>query len=202
LNFFKNIFKKNNQFNKTSSTIKDEKSSFMPKIETPTDNRFVQNFIKNGGKFLYSENENEVNKNITLIIEENSWKKSNLISLDKNISNRFRLDYSFSKDSKDETICLISTCEYLIADDGSILISSNQVAEKKLDELPEDIIILAKTDQLINNISEGLSGIKNNSKSIPSNITNLKHFKDCNDKDFLSYGSSSKNLYLILLENQ
>jgi hypothetical protein len=202
LNFFKNIFKKNNQFNKTSSSNKDEKSSFMPKIETPTDNRFVQNFIKNGGKFLYSENENEVNKNITLIIEENSWKKSNLISLDKNISTRFRLDYSFSKDSKDETICLISTCEYLIADDGSILVSSNQVAEKKLDELPGDIIILAKTDQLINNISEGLSGIKNNSKSIPSNITNLKHFKDCNDKDFLSYGSSSKNLYLILLENQ
>ncbi|MDB4059002.1 lactate utilization protein B/C [bacterium] len=202
MNFFKNIFKKNNQFNKTSSSNKDEKSSFMPKIETPTDNRFVQNFIKNGGKFLYSENENEVNKNITLIIEENSWKKSNLISLDKNISKRFRLDYSFSKDSKDETICLISTCEYLIADDGSILVSSNQVAEKKLDELPGDIIILAKTDQLINNISEGLSGIKNNSKSIPSNITNLKHFKDCNDKDFLSYGSSSKNLYLILLENQ
>ena len=202
MNFFKNIFKKTNQFDKTSSSNKDEKSSFMPKIETPTDNRFVQNFIKNGGKFLYSENENEVNKNITLIIEENSWKKSNLISLDKNISKRFRLDYYFSQDWKDETICLISTCEYLIADDGSILISSNQVAEKKLDELPGDIIILAKTDQLINNISEGLSGIKNNSKSIPSNITNLKHFKDCNDKDFLSYGSSSKNLYLILLENQ
>ena len=91
--------------------------------------------------------------------------------------------------------------EIVIADDGSILISSNQVAEKKLDELPGDIIILAKTDQLINNISEGLSGIKNNSKSIPSNITNLKHFKDCNDKDFLSYGSSSKNLYLLLLED-
>ena len=174
----------------------------MPKIETPTDNRFVQNFIKNGGKFLYSENENEVNKNIALIIEENGWKKSSLFSLDKEISKKFKLDYSFSKNSKDETKSLITTCEYLIADDGSILISSNQVAEKKLNELPENIIILAKTDQLINNISEGLSGIKNSGASIPSNITNLKHFKDCNDKDFLSYGSSSKNLYLILLENQ
>ncbi len=202
MNFFKNIFKKNKPTNKTSSSNKDEKSSFMPKIETPTDNRFVQNFIKNGGKFLYSENENEVNKNIALIIEENGWKKSSLFSLDKEISKRFKLDYSFSKNFKDETTCLISTCEYLIADDGSILISSNQVAEKKLNELPENIIILAKTDQLINNISEGLSGIKNSGASIPSNITNLKHFKDCNDKDFLSYGSSSKNLYLILLENQ
>ena len=202
MNFFKNIFKKNKPTNKTSSSNKDEKSSFMPKIETPTDNRFVQNFIKNGGKFLYSENENEVNKNIALIIEENGWKKSSLFSLDKEISKKFKLDYSFSKNSKDETTWLISTCEYLIADDGSILISSNQVAEKKLNELPENIIILAKTDQLINNISEGLSGIKNSGTSIPSNITNLKHFKDCNDKDFLSYGSSSKNLYLILLENQ
>ena len=174
----------------------------MPKTQTPTDNRFVINFIKNGGKFLYSENENEVNKNLALIIKENTWKKSNLITLDKNLSNRFRLDYSFSSDSKDQKLCLISTCEYLIADDGSILISSNQVAEKKLNELPNDIIILAKTQQLINNISEGLTGIKNNGKSIPNNITNLKHFKDCNDKDFLSYGSSSKNLYLILLENQ
>lgn len=202
MNFFKNIFKKNKPTNKTSSSNKDEKSSFMPKIETPTDNRFVQNFIKNGGKFLYSENENEVNKNIALIIEENGWKESSLFSLDKKILKKFKLDYSFSKNSKDETTCLISTCEYLIADDGSILISSNQVAEKKLNELPENIIILAKTDQLINNISEGLSGIKNSGTSIPSNITNLKHFKDCNDKDFLSYGSSSKNLYLILLENQ
>ena len=111
----------------------------MPKIETPTDNRFVQNFIKNGGKFLYSENENEVNKNIALIIEENGWKKSSLFSLDKEISKKFKLDYSFSKNSKDETTCLISTCEYLIADDGSILISSNQVAEKKLNEFIDQI---------------------------------------------------------------
>ena len=155
MNFFKNIFKINKQTNKTSSSGKDEKSSFMPKTETPTDNRFVQNFIKNGGKFLYSENENEVNKNLALIIEENSWGKSSLFSLDKEILNRFNLDYSFSENSNDETMCLISTCEYLIADDGSILISSNQVAEKKLSELPDDIIILAKTDQLINNISEG-----------------------------------------------
>jgi hypothetical protein len=47
-----------------------------------------------------------------------------------------------------------------------------------------------------------VKSIQRNGTSIPSNITNLKHFKDCNDKDFLSYGSSSKNLYLILLENQ
>ena len=202
MSFFKNIFKKSTKPVNSSSDNKDEESDFMPKVETPTDNRFVQNFIDNGGKFLYSVDKDELNKNIALILEENRWKKSNLICIDKTISKKFLLDYSFSKNINKNSICLLSTCEYLIADDGSILISSNQVTEKKLSELPDDIIILAKTDQLINNISDGLTGIKNSGKSIPSNITNLKHFKDCNDKDFLSYGSSSKNLYLILLENQ
>ena len=39
------------------------------------------------------------------------------------------------------------------------------------------------------------------SKYIPTNITTIKNFNVIKgDKDFLSYGTSSKNLYLILLE--
>ena len=69
----------------------------MPKSETPTDNRFVHNFIKNGGKFLYSVDQDEVSKNIALILEENSWEKSQLICIDKTITKGFKLEYSFSK---------------------------------------------------------------------------------------------------------
>ncbi len=55
--------------------------------------------------------------------------------------------------------------------------------------------------KLKNTISEGLSEIKSKSKSIPTNITTIKNFDMIKeDKDFLSYGTSSKNLYLILLE--
>jgi len=90
LSFFKNIFKKSTTPVNSSSDNKDEESDFMPKSKTPTDNRFVQNFIDNGGKFLYSVNEDEVNKNIALILEENSWEKSNLICIDKTISKKLR----------------------------------------------------------------------------------------------------------------
>ena len=201
MEFFKNIFKK--KIKKTSLSDTDtEKSNFMPEVKKPTDDRFVNNFINNGGKFLYSETLNEAKKNLKLIFIENSWDESNILCLDNNIKTHFDLNYSFNKVYTDNVNCLISSCEFLIGDDGSILISSNQVAETKLIDLPDDIIILAKTDQLINSISEGLTGIKNKSEDIPSNITNLKHFKKCTDKDFLSYGSSSKNLYLILIENQ
>jgi len=97
---------------------------------------------------------------------------------------------------------LFTTCESLIANDGSLLISSNQIAEKKLIELPENFIVFATTSQLVNTISEGLQGIKAQSrKKIPSNITTIKHFKANDTNDFLSYGSSTKNLYLLLLED-
>ena len=172
MSFFKNIFKKSTRSANSSGDGQNEESDFMPKSETPTDNRFVHNFINNGGKFLYSVDQDEVSKNIALILEENSWEKSQLICIDKTITKGFKLEYSFSKKIKEDSICLISTCEYLIADDGSILISSNQVAEKKLSELPNDIIILAKTDQLINNISEGLTGIKNGTMASRKIITN------------------------------
>ena len=38
-------------------------------------------------------------------------------------------------------------------------------------------------------------------QKIPTNITTIKHFKSSDEKDFLSYGSSAKNLYLLLLED-
>ncbi len=100
----------------------------------------------------------------------------------------------------------LTTCENLIADDGSLLISSNQIAEKKLIEFPENFIVFATTSQITGSIGEGLRGIKNNStKKIPTNITTIKHFKTLEGKekenDFMSYGSNSKNLYLLLLED-
>jgi hypothetical protein len=89
----------------------------------------------------------------------------------------------------------------LIASDGSILISSNQINEKKISEFPENFIIFSDTKKFSNSISEGLSEIKLSGKEIPTNITTIKNFNDeGKDKNFLSYGTSSKNLYLILLE--
>ena len=94
----------------------------------------------------------------------------------------------------------MTDCENLIADDGSILISSNQIEEKNLSDFPNNLIILSETTKFKNSIGEGLAEIKSKSKKIPSNITTIKNFQISQEKDFLSYGTSAKNLYLILLE--
>ena len=89
-----------------------------------------------------------------------------------------------------------------MAKNGSILLSSNQIKEKKLSELPFNFVVFATTSQLVDTISEGLRIIKTrNPNQIPTNITTIQDFETDKEKDFMSYGSSTKNLYLLLLED-
>lgn len=180
----------------------EERSKYMPDIKLPIDERFTINFKANGGKFLYCEDIDEVNDNLKLIITENDWKDANVMLLDNRLVEKFKSHKLKINNRANDCAYFLSTCEYLISNDGSLLISSHQIAEKKLKDLPQNFIIFATTSQFVETISEGLRGIKNkNREKIPSNITTIKHFKACDDKDFLSYGSSSKNLYLLLLED-
>ncbi|MBU2930180.1 LUD domain-containing protein [Winogradskyella psychrotolerans] len=179
-----------------------ERGKYMPEVKLPVDERFTINFKGNGGKFLYCENLEEVKESFNAILDENNWHDDKVFLIDQRLTELFK-DFNLNSTTKlSESAYFLSTCEYLISDDGSLLISSNQIAEKKLIELPDHFIIYATTSQFVETIGEGLKGIKAKSqKKIPTNITTIKHFKTADDKDFLSYGSSSKNLYLLLLED-
>lgn len=180
----------------------EERSKYMPEIELPIDERFTINFKANGGKFLYCENQAEVNQNFLNIIQENEWQDAKSMILDERLTEKYATFNLKPTSVASEAEYFFTTCEYLIANDGSLLISSNQIAEKKLKDLPSNFVIFATTSQFVETISEGLRGIKDkNRERIPSNITTIKHFKAGDDGDFLSYGSSTKNLYLLLLED-
>ena len=184
MSVFRKIFGSNSDKSK-SELEKKEQRRFLPDEDSPIDEKFTINFNNNGGKFLYSETNDEIQNNLNKIIKE-----------------KFK-GFNFDTTTKiEEADFLFTTCEYLIASDGSLLISSNQIAEKKLAELPKDFVVFATTSQFVETISAGLQGIKaQNKKNIPSNITTIKHFKVEETTNFLSYGSSSKNLYLLLLED-
>ncbi|MUU79497.1 LUD domain-containing protein [Winogradskyella endarachnes] len=201
MSLFRKIFGKKSE--QTEEDIPNqERGKYMPEVKLPADERFTINFKANGGKFLYCENLEEVKESFNAILDENNWHNDKVFLIDKRLTELFK-DFNLNSSSKlSESTYFLSTCEYLISDDGSLLISSNQIAEKKLIELPDHFIIYATTSQFVETIGEGLKGIKAKSKAaIPTNITTIKHFKTADDKDFLTYGSSSKNLYLLLLED-
>jgi len=187
---------------KSEQKLKEsEHSKYFPEEKLPIDEKFTYNFNKNGGKFLYCEDWDEVREAFDNILVENDWYEKDVLCMDESLKKRFD-GYNLNFVMKEHAKFMLSKCEALVANNGSILLSSNQIKEKKLPELPFNVVIFATTSQLIENISEGMRVIKSRSKSfIPSNITTIQDFECDKEKDFMSYGSSTKNLYLLLLED-
>ena len=167
----------------------------------PVDEKFTYNFKKNGGKFLYCETESELKDHFEHILEENDWYEGEALCYEtdlKSLLDENKISYVHTKNPS----FLLANCENLIADEGSILFSSKQIKQHKPNELPTNIVIIATTSQIIETKSDGLSVIKKKYiKDYPTNITTIKYFKKAVDEDFTQYGSSAKNLYLLLLED-
>jgi L-lactate utilization protein LutB len=201
MNLFRKIFSAKSKEEKKIPE-EEERDKYLPKKELPVDELFTVNFNQNGGKFLYSESLEEAQEFLQKILEENNWKDKKALILNSKLKQKFKnFEWQTTKNINDGYF-LFTTCEYLIANDGSLLISSNQIAEKKLKELPKNFIVFASTSQIVQTIGQGLQGIKvKNKKKIPSNITTIKHFKIDDEANFMNYGSSTKNLYLLLLED-
>ncbi len=202
-NFFKSFFR--NKKNEDETKEKDLDYKYLPKKDEYIEERFTKNFSENGGKFLYASTREECNDFFQKILDENNWNKKTILCFKKNLINDFfdDIDFETNKTNLNSNL-LITGCEFLVAKDGSILVSAHQIKSYKIKDIPVNIIVLAKTSQLSETVSKGLEGIRiKYSNNLPSNITSIKNF-NCEENEklnFLTYGTSSKNLYLILLED-
>src|SRR5690606_4035423 len=153
------------------------------------------------GKFLYCENITELEENFISILQENDWFEIEALTFEKELQ-RFLIDNKLSYKNPTNPLFLLCSCESLIAQEGSVLFSSKQLSHYKPNELPLNIIVIAKTSQITRSKSDGLQNIKSKYVGeIPTNITTMKYFKESTNDDFLQYGIQAKNLYLLLLED-
>ena len=179
----------------------DVKSPYSPDTTLPIDEQFTFNFKENGGKFIYCENLDEIAENFENILAENDWFESNAQCYDNRLLYLLD-DNKLTYNNTTPPVFFLSSCENLIADEGSILFSSNQLKHFKPNELPTNMIVFATTSQIVNSKSDGMRRIKStHEKNYPSNITAIKYFEEVKEQDFLHYGSCHKNLYLLLLED-
>lgn len=204
MSIFKKLFNKSSD-SESSQNSDGERSKYMPEEKLPLDERFIHNFTTQGGRFLYSLDENEVQANFEDILVEHDFYETQVLCNDDNLKARFdNFNLKFSNND-DDCSFFLTTCEYIIADNGAILFSSNQLKEKKPAYFPDTMIVLATASQIVESIGEGLRGIKYRSKSnIPTNITTLKNFQEPTvqeKKDLMNYGVPTKRVYLILLED-
>lgn len=167
----------------------------------PLEIKFAKHFSGAAGKFFFCESTDEFKSTILEMFKSNEWK------------NPFYSDASFldtindilpkKSVSIDNCDCFFTTCEFLIAIEGSIMITAKHMSGKRLSELPKDFVVIAKISQIVDEIGDGLRGIKDRySNNLPSKITTLKgpnrHLKQTDSK----IGSHDpKEIYLVLLDD-
>jgi L-lactate utilization protein LutC len=195
MSFFRKVFK----ISKESS---NDKLAKQQEVHLSLDDSFVHYFLEKGGKFLYCTKKEEIAIHLENIIKENNWQELVCLDLKLNVYTK-KLDINL-KDDINYSAPFFTSCEHLIADNGDVLFSSNQLRSKKITSLSEHFIVYATTSQLVKNTGEGLTGIKTNFRgNIPTNISAVKNYSlPKKDDNFLNYGNSNtKNLYLLLFED-
>lgn len=195
MNFFQNIL--NNFFGKNEESQERNKGilEYGDQLKnTDLDYKFAQLFTLSGGIFNYCVDEAEALGILNKIIKT------------EQISSVFCCDEDLQKfldvTKTNHTSCLTPqndaafiTCEYLIAYDGRIMLSHNNILHFNSLRFPEKIIIMASVSQIVSNLSEAMAKIqrRENVKNLTS-ISGSKSQLDNPDK-------KNPKLFLLLLED-
>lgn len=184
--------------------FRNKKNEDLDEIEYPiskddtNDLIFAKNFTSFGGRFIFIDEKNSTNEIFQKIIEENEWNDDNVCSLDSNISKNLNIRL-IRKIDKDNVKALVTECEFLLSNTGRILICNKQIKGNRIEDLPPVVIVLAKSNQFVTDVSEGMTKLKKKYKTnFPSNITTINVMNKLNEDNFLTYGNSAKDIYLIL----
>tara|TARA_B100001063_G_scaffold230299_1_gene243267 strand:+ start:41 stop:634 length:594 start_codon:yes stop_codon:yes gene_type:complete len=180
---------------------KPQNSPFLPKDDDPLDVAFAKNFTCKGGKFLFNESYSNLLDNFKDICIENDWEPRQVLSLNANLSDQLgtSLNLQSSIISKEYKAAIIE-CEYLISNTGKILLSEFQIKHFKLNNLPETIIVKANLNQLVRDVSQGMTFLKKKyPEKIPTNITTSKIKSNSHgERETPESETTSKSIYLLL----
>lgn len=136
---------------------------------------FAQEFTNLGGKFIYCEDEDDLK-----IILKNFITREKVQPLFcdvpelKHILNDIGIDFTDKKADFKSLYSSLTSCEFLIARFGSVMVSSGQESGRRLNFYPEKHLIVAYASQLVPETKDALTSMreKYNGK-LPSMITQI-----------------------------
>lgn len=161
------------------------------------DEVFATNFNAGGGHFLFCDNNQEAFQNLKEII--NYENVTELICLDPKLQEMLttnQIPFVVNPCDYRYTLSFLS-CEFLIAFDGSIMLSAHQTCGRNIDDFPSNFIIYARPSQLVENVGAALQKLRTLKKdNLPSKITSIR------GKNMHKFPNiqNAKNIYLLLVE--
>lgn len=173
---------------------------------------FAQQFTEVSGKFVFCENEDEFVDNLRHLVNENKWQ--DIFCLEhpiKELLNKGGIPYVDPPLLRDDNSDFnnitagITSCEFLVARTGSIIISSKQASGRRLAVFANTHIVVAYTSQLVRDVKDALEGIKNKyGDQLPSMITTITGPSRTADieKTLILGAHGPKEVYVFLIDDK
>ena len=193
MNLFKKIVSKLTNQSEEEDTQSLEKLGDSLK-NADLDYKFAQLFTHSGGFFNYCADESEALQTLHQILKIEGV--SSIFCCDKDLQNFLnvvKIPYTPELELSNDAAFI--TCEYLIAYDGRIMLSHNNILHYHSSRLPSKIIIMANVSQIVNNLNDAMGKIKRT-----GNIKNLTSISGSQSKLDTSSNANTK-LFLLLLED-
>lgn len=191
---------------KTAKIPKENNLKFFPDFKDSLEVTFAKELGKIDGKFVFCINTEDLIQNLKQIIEDEKWET--VFCLNKDIQNillEAEIPFTSSPDDFYQMKAAVTTCEFLIARFGSVMVSSAQSAGRQLNIYPPTHIIIAKTSQLVAEISDAMAKIqekyKNNIPSMISLISGPSRTADI-EKTLILGAHGPKDLYVFLIDDE
>ncbi|WP_144281493.1 LUD domain-containing protein [Chryseobacterium echinoideorum] len=184
---------------KLTNQPEDEEKQSLEKLgdslkNADLDYKFAQLFTHSGGFFNYCADEAEALQTLNQIIKIEGI--SSLFCCDKDLQGFLNvLKTSYNAELQQSNDAAFITCEYLIAYDGRIMLSHNNILHYHSSRLPGKIIIIANVSQIVNNLNDAMGKIKRT-----GNIKNLTSISGNHSKLDAAANNNTK-LFLLLLED-
>lgn len=183
-----------------------EDSALYKDEEEPLDVTFAREFTAVSGKFVYCDGEIALVENLISLVETLGIKK--VYGWEPSIQQMLgHYGFPIYKGEADflDADAGITSCEALIARNGSVLISNNNLSGRRLSIYPSVHIIFAKASQIVMDIKHGLSLIKerygDQIPSLISTVTGPSRTADIEKKLVLG-AHGPKSLYVFLIEDR
>ncbi|HLS94372.1 L-lactate dehydrogenase complex protein LldG [Sphingobacterium allocomposti] len=181
-----------------SPLYKDEEESL--------DVTFARELTRASGNFVYCDGEIALIENLILLAEKLKVKK--IFAWEKDIQGLLG-SYGFPVYTSDHNFEAadvgITTCEALIARNGSVLVSNANAAGRRLSIYPPVHIVVAKASQLVMDIKHGLRRLAerypNELPSMVTLITGPSRTADI-EKMLVLGAHGPKDLYVFLVEDR
>ncbi len=143
--------------------------------EYGTEEVFVEEFIKLGGKFVFCDSENDFIQNVNLLHESRGWTR--MLCSDEKLISKFQSQHldivqSAAPYMENAEAC-ITGCEMLVARTGSIMFSSAQPQGRTAPIFYPIHIVFAYADQVVGDIDEALSTLKRKYNNDMPSMVNL-----------------------------